>query len=352
MFKLKERQEKILEIFLSNKTLSSSEVLNEFEKLGEKTSIATIKRNIAEMLKSGFLKSFGGGRSANYSISILGRIFSNVDSEKYISIDPDKRFGLKSFNFELFENFPTKIFSDEEMEILENLTDRFRKKTENLPETINKKELERLIIELSWKSSKIEGNTYTLLDTEKLILENQVAKNKTKYETQMILNHKDAFLFIRENSKNFQNLTKKNLQELHSILIKNLDVSTGFRSHPIGITGSIYKPLDNFYQISEAVESLEKKISEVKNPFAKSLLSFIGISYIQPFEDGNKRTSRLMANAILMSHNLAPISYRSIDEKTYRDAILVFYELNSIIPAKKIFIEQYEFGAKNYTTKN
>lgn len=86
-------------------------------------------------------------------------------------------------------------------------------------------------------------------------------------------------------------------------------------------------------------------------PYSKALVALLGISYVQPFEDGNKRTARLMANALLLAHRLIPLSYRSVDEKQYRDATIVFYELNSIIPFKKIFINQYDFAARNYAVK-
>ena len=207
------------------------------------------------------------------------------------------------------------------------------------------------MIELSWKSSKIEGNTYTLLDTEKLILENKEAPGHSKSETQMILNHKDAFNYIRSHASQFQTITRKNLEELHSIIIENLNVNSGLRSKAVGITGSIYRPLDNIHQITEAIENLSKAVSRSDSPYAKALLALLSISYIQPFEDGNKRASRLMTNALLISHSLAPLSYRSVDEEEYKAAGLVFYELNSIVPMKKIFIEQYEFAAENYAVK-
>ena len=89
----------------------------------------------------------------------------------------------------------------------------------------------------------------------------------------------------------------------------------------------------------------------MQTPYAKALIALIGISYIQPFEDGNKRTARLMANAVLLAHKLAPLSYRSVEENEFREAMLVFYEINSIIPMKRIFIEQYNFAARNYAVK-
>ncbi len=351
MINFNQRQQKIASIFLKNDQLSSSMVYAEITKLGEEVSLVTIKRLISKLLAVGILKISGSGRSTNYSISTLGRIFANVNAENYCLVEPDRRYGLRQYNFDLLSEFPLEIFSKDELEVLESATIEYKHLTKEVPRAIQKKELERLIVELSWKSSKIEGNTYTLLDTEKLLLENKVALNKTKDETQMILNHKDAFNFIRQNKNQFKTISKKNLEELHYILIKKLNVGQGLRKKPVGILGSIYRPLDNVYQINEAIEILVKKISQTPSPYAKALMALLGLAYIQPFEDGNKRTARIMTNAILLAYNLAPLSYRSVDEEKYREAVLVFYELNSIIPLKKIFIEQYNFAARNYAVK-
>ena len=105
------------------------------------------------------------------------------------------------------------------------------------------------------------------------------------------------------------------------------------------------------HQIREAVEALAAAVARAETPYAKALLALLGISYIQPFNDGNKRTARIMANAFLLACDCAPLSYRSVEEKDYREATLVFYELNSIVPFKDIFIEQYVFAAKNYAVK-
>jgi Uncharacterized conserved protein len=164
----------------------------------------------------------------------------------------------------------------------------------------------------------------------------------------MILNHKDAFDFVRQNQQEFKKISRANLEKLHSILVKDMEVGFGLRKAPVGITGTKYQPLDNIYQVEEAVKTLSAAADRMENIFAKSLLAVLGISYVQPFEDGNKRTGRLMANALLLSHSLAPLSYRSVDETDYRQATIVFYELNSMIPFKEIFIGQCEFAANNY----
>ena len=351
MHKITAKKQKIIEIFLKRGKMQSSELHKELLTSGEDVSLVTVKRALSELNEEGVLEMSGLGRSTSYELSNRGLVLLDIDAKKYVEVEPDKRFGSNQYNFKLLANFPVDIFTNEELERLEKATEKYKKRTADISATLQKKELERLVIELSWKSSKIEGNTYTLLDTEKLLLENKEAPGHSKNETQMILNHKEAFNYIRSHASQFQTITRKNLEELHSIIVKNLDVNLGFRSRAVGITGSIYRPLDNIYQITEAIDELSKAVSQSKTPYAKALLALLGISYVQPFEDGNKRTARLMTNALLISHSLAPLSYRSVDEEEYKAAVLVFYELNSLVPMKKIFIEQYEFAAENYAVK-
>jgi Fic family protein len=351
MIKISLKNQKILNIFLRQEFLRSSEILKALLEIGDKISLVTVKRELSKMAGLGLLIPEKSGRSRSYRISVLGRIFSSIDIHEYCSIEPDRRYGLKNYNFELLREIPVEIFDDDELEELEDATRGYKQRVADISATIQQKELERLVIELSWKSSKIEGNTYTLLDTEKLILEHKEASGHDKKEATMIINHKDAFYYIREHTEKFTTLTLKNLEELHAILVKNLNINVGLRKNLIGVTGSKYRPLDNVYQIKEAVEALSLTVSRLSSPYAKALMALLGISYIQPFEDGNKRTARLMANAILLAYECAPLSYRSIDENEYREAMLVFYELNSIIPFKFIFINQYEFAAKNYAVK-
>lgn len=331
--------------------MPSSAVYAELVKMGEEISLVTTKRTLSEMAAQGILVVSGSGRTTRYNLNVRGRIFADTDAKAYCAVEPDKRYGMGSFNFNLLPELPSDVFTDKELETLNNATLEYKKRTADLPVSIQKKELERLIIELSWKSSKIEGNTYTLLDTEKLILEHKEAPGHDKKEAIMILNHKDAFTFIHENTALFKTLSYANLEKLHAILIKDLNIGLGLRKKAVGVVGSKYRPLDNIHQVKEAVEALVSTVSRMKTPYAKALIALLGISYIQPFEDGNKRVSRLMANALLLAHGCAPLSYRSVDENEYREAMMVFYELNSIMPIKKIFIEQYGFAVKNYAVK-
>src|SRR3989344_1687482 len=345
------REQKIIAIILENGSLQSSQVHAEIEKKGENVSLVTVKRALSEMVTRSLLVPSGSGRAILYNVGVLGRVFVDIDARGDCAIEPDRRFGLRRYNFELFSDMPANIFTGAELKGLQDATNEYARRTTDMPPAIEKRELERLIIELSWKSSKIEGNTYTLLDTEKLILENKEAPGHDRKETQMILNHNDAFLFIREHAALFRTVSRSSVEKLHAILVKNLSVGLGLRVKPVGVIGSVYQPLDNAYQIKEGMDALANMVSRALTPYAKALVALLGISYLQPFEDGNKRTARLLANAILLAHTCAPLSYRSVEENEYREATLVFYEINSIIPFKKIFIGQYDFAARNYAVK-
>lgn len=345
------QQQRILSLFIQGGSMRSSQVHAALVEMQEKCSLVTVKRILTTMVQLNLLSISGGGRSTSYSIATNGRLFLDVDAAQYCSIEPDERFGSNTFLFDLFRDSPAEFFTDVEWQTLYDATREYRKRSLRISTTIAKKELERLVIELSWKSSRIEGNTYTLLDTERLILEQREAPGHDRNEARMILNHKDAFTLIHENARDFRTLTRGNLEELHATLVKGMGVGKGLRRSPVGVTGSRYQPLDNVHQITDAIQALAKAVGRMKTPYAKSMLSLLGISYIQPFEDGNKRTSRLMANALLLAHHCAPLSYRSVNEDEYREAMLVFYELNSLMPFKKIFIEQYVFAARNYAVK-
>jgi len=348
MLTIAKKQQDIVAVLIEKPDLSSSAVHAELIRRGAETSLVTVKRTLSAMVSRRLIDVAGAGPATSYRITATGRVHAAVDSSAYCAVEPDRRYGLNHFNLQLWSSFPTDVFTDQELNKLEQATQEYRKRTADVPPTIQRKELERLVIELSWKSSKIEGNTYTLLDTEKLILENREAPGHNPSEARMILNHKDAFTYVHQNTAKFKNLSRANLEELHAILVKGLSVGLGLRQKPVGVLGSTYRPLDNIHQLSEAVDALARVTADLTTPYAKALVALAGISYIQPFEDGNKRTSRLMTNALLLAHGCSPLSYRSVNEEEYRQAMLVFYELNSLVPIRKIFVGQYEFAAANY----
>ena len=345
------RQQKIIDYLLQKGQGKSADIHNYLINY-ENLSLITVKRELSSMVNQGLLTIKKAGAATSYTVTTYGRLLWEVDPQQYCQMQRDQRWGNTSYNFNVFSAINFCLFTPQEYQELEQATAIYKERAAKVSPTINRKELERFIIELSWKSSKIEGNTYSLLDTERLLKYGLEAPHHTKEEATIIINHKRAFEFIMEHQEFFQTLTRVNLEELHKILMQDLTINNNLRTIGVGVTGSRYRPLDNKYQIAEALEDLSQAITRLKTGYDKALLTLAGISYIQPFEDGNKRTSRLMANAILLAHNLAPLSYRSVSEEEYKEATLVFYELNSIVPLKTIFIGQYEFAANNYALAN
>lgn len=342
------RQYKIFDYIQENQSVKRLDIEKYIQSLDENISKITVIRDLDILLKEKLIKKSGQARSITYSPINVNELLRKYNVEEYFSIETDKRkIKYQSFNFNIFTEFKD-VFSTKELKELEETNKIFVEKTKRLTPIALKKEFERLMIELSWKSSQIEGNTYSLLDTEVLIKENIEAKGHKKEEAIMILNHKNALEYIFKNKEYFKILTRAKIEELHAILIKDLGVENDLRKTPVGIVGTNYKPLNNQHQIKESIEKLVKIINQFENPIEKALATVIMISYIQPFEDGNKRTGRILANAILLANNYCPLSYRSVDEAEYKKAVIIFYENNSITYFKELFIEQFKFAVDKY----
>ncbi|MEM9390440.1 MAG: hypothetical protein AAGA02_08200 [Bacteroidota bacterium] len=164
-----------------------------------------------------------------------------------------------------------EIFSHNESQLLADLKEEYHSNVATLPHTLYQKELERLTIELSWKSSQIEGNTYSLLETERLFKEKLEADNKTKEEAIMLLNHKDTITYLLDHKDLAQNLDLRTLEEIHTLLIKDLNVGRNVRSRAVGITGTAYRPLDNEHQIRENLELTCELINTKESGFERAL---------------------------------------------------------------------------------
>lgn len=313
-------------------------------------SDATMKRLIATGIQNGDIVVTGKARATHYSLSNKAQLLMPFNLDTYFAVDVDRRQVQTSFNFELIsEQLPTiKLFTEEEELLLTNLQAEFRQHVGEMTETEYHKEMERLGIDLSWKSSQIEGNTYSLLETERLLRESKTADGKTKEEAVMLLNHKDALRFVLDNPDYLQTLTVRHIEDIHQLLTKELSVDRGIRHRRVGITGTKYHPLDNEFQIREAMSDTCQLINSKSSVFEKALLALVLLSYIQAFSDGNKRTARITSNAILIANGYCPLSFRSVDSYDYKKAMLIFYEQNSIYAFKQIFIEQYEFAVREY----
>lgn len=313
-------------------------------------SDATLKRAIASGIEAGDIMVEGKARATRYRLSNRAHLLMPLSLDTYFAKDVDERQMQTSFNFALIkEQLPmVSLFTNEEMEHLTALQAEYRSHIDAMTENEYRREMERLGIDLSWKSSQIEGNTYSLLETERLLRESKTADGKTKEEAVMLLNHKDALRFVLDNPDYLENLTIGHIEDIHSLLTKELSVDKGLRHRRVGITSTNYRPLDNEFQIREAVQATCELINSKSNVFEKALLALVLLSYIQPFMDGNKRTARITSNALLIANGYCPLSFRTVDSIDYKKAMLIFYEQNNLHAFKQIFISQYEFAVKEY----
>ena len=313
-------------------------------------SDATIKRMLSKAVKDGMVLVTGKGRATKYRLTPQAHVTMDLNLDTYFDKDVDEREVQEGFNFELINDILPKVelFTPEELHILNSAQEQFRLHLSEMNDTEYRKEMERLGIDLSWKSSQIEGNTYSLLETERLLREKETASGKTKDEAIMLLNHKDALDFILDAPDYLQPLKVNRIEDIHSILTKELGVERNIRHRRVGITGTNYRPLDNEFQIREALEDSVRLINGKSVVFDKALLALVLLNYIQAFTDGNKRTARIVSNGILIANGYCPISFRTVDSIDYKKAMLMFYEQNNIAAFKRIFIDQFLFAVKTY----
>lgn len=313
-------------------------------------SDATLKRAIASLVGNGDIIVTGKARATRYSLSPQAHLLMPLNLDTYFAKDVDERQVQTYFNFQLIrDQLPAvELFTKDERKHLNELQQMFRKHVDEMTVNEYKKEMERLGIDLSWKSSQIEGNTYSLLETERLLRESKTAEGKTKEEAIMLLNHKDALRFILDNPNYLQLLSLSHIEDIHALLTKDLSVDKGIRHRRVGITGTNYHPLDNEFQICEAIHDTCELINGKDNVFEKALLTLVLLSYIQAFSDGNKRTARITSNAILIANGYCPLSFRTVDSVDYKKAMLIFYEQNNLFAFKQIFMQQFEFAVSEY----
>jgi Fic family protein len=341
------RDPEIIQFVKDHPQSSSQEIL---DGLQLPISVITLRRSLQDLCAKGLLTRIGELKGSRYAISEGFAVLSPIDLGDYFSQEIDERTIQASFNLDLISETlkNLKLFTERETSLLQVWQEKHKANTAKLTDDVYQKELERLAIDLSWKSSQIEGNTYSLLETERLLKDKETAAGKTKDEAIMLLNHKEAIDFIIQNPSYINPLTVSSIEDIHSILAKELLISRNIRNSRVGISGTNYTPLDNEYQIREALEQMCELVNAKQDVFEKALLVLVLISYIQPFSDGNKRTARIISNAILLKNGYCPISFRTIDSLEYKKAMLVFYEQTNIQPFKQIFMGQFEFAVNTY----
>ncbi len=217
--------------------------------------------------------------------------------------------------------------------------------------TYAKQILNRLLIDLSWNSSRLEGNTYSLLDTARLIDLGKEAEGKERSEAQMILNHKDAIEFLVDAAEEI-GFNRYTILNLHALLAGNLladpNAAGRLRHIGVGIEGSVFHPLEVPQLIEECFDQILATASAIIDPFEQAFFVMVQLPYLQPFDDVNKRVSRLSANIPLIKANLSPLSFESVPRGVYTEAVLGVYELNRIELLRDVFIWAYKRSAARY----
>lgn len=317
----------------------------------------TVYSDFLAMLRNEILVANGKGKGARYYL-----FESNIFPDKIVQSIFKTREKTALDNY--FKNTKrSKVFFNKTMSKALNadfsnsgdITDaitlmhsQLQEKRKLLSEIERKRKKEKLTIDLSWASANIEGNTYSILETETLIKYNETSKGKSIEEAQMILNHKDAIEYIRSSISYYKKINKKKIFELHQLLTNNLAVPTGFRKQLVSISNSSFVPCDNEFQIASFFDDMLAKINTISSPLEKAIAANLLVAYLQPFLDGNKRTSRMLGNAILLSHELLPVSFAHTPKEDYIKGVLYFYEKQNPNYFKQLFLHELNCSFREY----
>lgn len=326
-----------------------------------KTERRAINRALVSLQKKSRIVPKGSGRSRVYALpESLKRIsldeidLSSESKEllKYISLPLKLRTPIGYVQEFLSGYIPNKTFylSDDARKELHAVG--VVESTERPAGTYARNILSRLLIDLSWNSSRLEGNTYSLLETQRLIDLGETASGKDLAETQMILNHKAAIEYIVESADDNE-ITSHQVKSIHALLSDGLlgdpSASGRLRSIAVNIGGSVYVPLENPQLIIDFFDLFIEKLNLIEDPFEQSLFSIVHLSYLQSFEDVNKRTGRLVANIPLVKKNLKPLSFTDVEQSAYVSAILGVYEKNDVSLLSDLYSWAYKRSAQRYS---
>lgn len=331
----------------------------------------TLQRHLALLVNRNRLITDGRGRAIRYrqtgsGLDITRPSFTATeDAESYIPVSPTgdtiKRAVRESihkrnpvgYNRDFLDRYRPNESFYLSAEIQQHLFDIGKSSEETqLAGTYARKIYDRLLIDLSWNSSRLEGNTYSLLETNRLLELGETADGKNARDAQMILNHKAAIELIVEQAEEVD-FNRYTFLNLHALLSDNLladpQACGRLRSIAVGIGGTVYHPLEVPQLIDECFQQLLDTAACIENPFEQAFFTMVHMPYLQPFEDVNKRVSRLAMNLPLIRNNLCPLSFVDVPERAYVDGILGVYELNRVELLRDVFVWAYERSAARYS---
>jgi len=346
--------------------------LDSISKTIDSTSKRTLQRRLATLVSQKRISTFGAGRTLKYlipdTIASLNGLANDVNcemaAEVYVPLSAEgqdiKNYVKKprqqrrpvSYKTEFLEQYHPNQTYYLPTTIRDQLHSLGRSPAENTPAgTFARDILNRLLIDLSWASSQLEGNTYSQLDTERLIEFGQAAEGKDAMETQMILNHKSAIEYLVMNIDQ-TDVSKETIISLHAFLSDGLMADPlmcgRIRNRAVDIGGSVYLPIALPQRLEELFSIVIEIATEIIDPFEQAFFLMVHLPYLQPFEDVNKRVSRLAANIPLIRHNLCPLSFIDVPQQAYVDSMIGIYELNRVELLRDVFIWAYERSCQQY----
>lgn len=364
----KEEIEKLCQIIAHHPDGVSVEELLNF--LMEAIPRRTLQYRLSNLVKAGILKNVGAGRNSKYYMkevlgnketsetidislrsSIIPLSLAAQEIRKQISVPIQLRRHV-SYQRDFLDSYePNKTFYLSQP-MLEKLFQLGAGLEKGRPAgTYARKIYQRLLIDLSWNSSRLEGNTYSLLETEKLLATGEGAPGKDRMDTQMILNHKEAIEFIIDMAEEVD-INRYTILNIHGLLSHDLLLDPKacgrLRTMPVKIGKSVYHPIEVPQLIEEYFQLIIQKAAAIKNPFEQSFFLMVHLPYLQPFLDVNKRVARLAGNIPFIRENLSPLSFVDVPESDYIQGLLAIYELNRIELFRDVFIWAYERSASLY----
>ncbi len=310
-------------------------------------SETTVWRTLKRLVDESKLEVSGRGRATGYSLAGAAVVRAHLQM-------PYNRRRPASYKKEFLDRYvPDKTFYLAEAD-RQRLREAGTPAGSQLPAgTYVRHILERLLVDLSWASSRMEGNTYNLLETERLIRLGEEAAGKDRKEAVMILNHKEAIQYVVDHLGDIA-ISRPDFCNIHALLADGLLADPAMagrvRRMPVGISQSSYRPLEDQFAIEEEFDILVQKAAAITDPFEQSFFLLAHIPYLQAFEDINKRTARIASNIPLLKTDLAPMSFLTMDDRAYIDGLIGVYELNNISLLREAYIDAYMASAENYRT--
>lgn len=329
--------------------------LAELQALHPKIARRSLQRYLSQLIERGNILATGQRRARRFYIKTTltetSISYDSLDILDYINQPITKRHPV-GYQRELLEDYEPNItwyLAKPIRDLLRAWGDTGENK---LPAgTYGREIFNRFLIDLSWASSHLEGNTYSRLDTVELIKHGKQADDKSLTETQMILNHKAAIEFLVENAGTI-NFNRATVFSIHSLLSENLLLNPNdegqIRQQAVDIGNSVYRPLFMPAQLEELFDTILKKCSEINDPFEQALFIMVHLPYLQPFIDVNKRTSRLSANIPFIKHNLCPLTFLHVSKESYINALFGVYEMGRIELLRDLFVSAYDSSVKEY----